>query len=108
MPSDLRSVAAYAPMKRGLKATHVAAYAEKGTASSAAYAPILKVTTVAAYAPMKRGLKVSRRRQNHTKIVGCSLCPDEKGTESLLRDREGWAPGRVAAYAPMKRGLKVK
>ena len=44
MPSDLRSVAAYAPMKRGLKAPMEGA--------TPATPPL-----VAAYAPMKRGLK---------------------------------------------------
>ena len=70
MPSDLRSVAVYAPMKRGLK--------------------------------VDIPIRVERR---------CSLCPDEKGTESDTRlcPRKGdgrWTFG-VAVYAPMKRGLKV-
>ena len=44
MPGDLRSVAVYAPMKRGLKV-------ESTT-------PVGNAEPVAVYAPMKRGLKV--------------------------------------------------
>ena len=39
--------------------------------------------------------------------VGSNLCPDEKGTESLLDRKIGFLLISVATYAPMKRGLKV-
>ena len=112
---DQRTVATYAPMKRGLKV------------QSAAPVTLIPVAT---YAPMKRGLKAAGIYRARDHSGSSNLCPDEKGTESpLLRqhhrrkplssnlcpDEKGTesmniAPRRnsfeVATYAPMKRGLK--
>ena len=72
---------------------------------------------------MKRGLKEEHSSEFVRSPMGsCSLCPDEKGTESwVIRcpDEKGTESpldheklqttsyAQVAAYAPMKRGLKA-
>ena len=42
--------------------------------------------SVAVYAPMKRGLKAFIIAADDLVYSGCSLCPDEKGTESRGRN----------------------
>ncbi len=61
--------------------------------------------SVAVYAPMKRGLKAQWERVGIANCLCCSLCPDEKGTESVHINTSN-VDAVVAVYAPMKRGLK--
>ena len=98
MPSDLRSVAAYAPMKRGLKEEEAHLHgmlAAKGGCCS--------------LCPDEKGTERHINRQSiRIKILcRCSLCPDEKGTERPRVRCGRFMIACVAAYAPMKRGLKA-